>query len=237
MKEQITALQTGPFGVNTYIIPLADSYVLVVDPAACAFTRDADKITGWLRSHGRTPAGIFITHGHFDHITGIAELRKAYPQCPAAIHRDDACALGPGAAAAQAQALETMGLSKFLPALASVPEADVTFTGGETLDKVFGKTAGGRESPLQEDVLKALAQWRIIHTPGHSPGSVCLYSAERNELISGDTMFYRSYGRTDLGGDENAIIRSLVMLKDTIPGETLVYPGHDYYGFTFSEGI
>ncbi len=228
--EKLTVLQTGPLGVNTYIIPLAQDAVIVADPAACAFSHDETKITDWLTEHRKIPAVIFITHGHFDHITGLPALKKAYPHCPAAIHRDDAHALGSTAGQSQISALGTMGLGQLEAALQHIPAADITFSGGETLDAVV-------KDCRKNDVKNALAQWKIIHTPGHSKGSVCLYSEKRKELISGDTLFYRSCGRTDLGGDENAIIRSLVTLRETLPPDTRVYPGHDYYGFTLADAF
>lgn len=66
----------------------------------------------------------------------------------------------------------------------------------------------------------------IIHTPGHTPGSVCLYWPEEQVLLSGDTLFQMGYGRTDLpGGNMGQLITSLEHLF-TLPAETLVYPGH-----------
>ena len=78
--------------------------------------------------------------------------------------------------------------------------------------------------------------WKVLHTPGHSPGSICLYNKAQNALISGDTLFaYGNYGRTDMyGGDESSIIHSLSRLKDEISYDTLVYPGHDSFGFEFN---
>ena len=81
--------------------------------------------------------------------------------------------------------------------------------------------------------------WKVIHTPGHTPGSICLYNKafnnEKGALISGDTLFdYGGYGRTDMaGGDEAQIMHSLELLRQTIPAGTLVYPGHDSFGFSF----
>ena len=71
-----------------------------------------------------------------------------------------------------------------------------------------------------------LADMSIIHTPGHTPGSVCLYWPEENVLISGDTLFRMGYGRTDLpGGNMGQLIDSLEHLF-TLPPSTRVYPGH-----------
>ena len=70
------------------------------------------------------------------------------------------------------------------------------------------------------------AAWKVIHTPGHTPGGVCYYSAENRLLLSGDTLFAGSIGRTDLaGGDADAMTKSLARLA-AIPGDMPVLPGH-----------
>jgi glyoxylase-like metal-dependent hydrolase (beta-lactamase superfamily II) len=66
----------------------------------------------------------------------------------------------------------------------------------------------------------------VIHTPGHSPGSICLYAD--GQLFTGDTLFVNWCGRTDFfGGDESAMKNSLIRLME-LPEETVVWPGHDY---------
>ena len=93
----------------------------------------------------------------------------------------------------------------------SIPltENDVRLKGGEELD------IGGMHI-------------KVLHTPGHTPGSVCYYFPEEHVLLSGDTMFYRSWGRTDFpGGSVNDMMNSLANVLLPLPPETVVYPGHD----------
>ena len=103
-----------------------------------------------------------------------------------------------------------------LDEVAAQPPADIALYDGATLDCVTGPGLGAEN-------------WKVISTPGHTPGSICIYNQKENELISGDTIFaYGGYGRTDMaGGDESQIMHSLAMLRETIPSGTHVYPGHD----------
>ncbi len=72
----------------------------------------------------------------------------------------------------------------------------------------------------------SLSAFSILHTPGHTPGSVCFYWEKDHVLISGDTLFHMGYGRTDLpGGDTRQLIQSLEQLM-ALPAQTMVYPGH-----------
>ena len=78
-------------------------------------------------------------------------------------------------------------------------------------------------------------EFQVIHTPGHTPGGVCYHFPAERFLLTGDTLFAGSYGRTDFpGGDEEAIFDSIRNKLLTMPSETLVIPGH---GSTTTIGI
>ena len=90
---------------------------------------------------------------------------------------------------------------------------------------LFGIRATAESFPI-EPLPESIPFFQVIHTPGHTPGSICLYRPEDELLLSGDTLFRMGYGRTDLpGGDMNTLIASLWKLFD-LPPATRVYPGH-----------
>jgi len=85
------------------------------------------------------------------------------------------------------------------------------------------------EQELREGDRLAIGQltFIVLHTPGHTEGSVCLYEANRQILLAGDVLFRRSYGRTDLpGGDDDQMVASLTRMLREIPPDTRVLPGH-----------
>ena len=218
---KIHVLHTGVFKVNTLVVPFEDGKCFVVDPAACALSGDQSLITDYLKAHKLECEGIVLTHSHFDHITGIAPLKAAFPEAKVYVHEAEAAELGGGGAGAAGpmnqSVLQFFGAPELLEVVGQQPAADTLMREGMT---VFG--------------------WKVLHTPGHTPGSVCLYKADatddgRGILISGDTLFdYGGYGRTDMyGGDELEIQKSLARLQRDIPAGTLVYPGHDSFGFSF----
>ena len=214
---KLHVIHTGVFKVNTLIVPIENNQCFVVDPAACALSGDENLITDYLKSHKLECAGIVLTHSHFDHITGIAPVKAAFPAAKICIHGFEAAELaGTGLAGPMNQSvLQFFGAPDLLGVVGAQPAADTLLREGIT---IFG--------------------WKVLHTPGHTPGSICLYKAYAGEhgegvLISGDTLFdYGGYGRTDMyGGDEAEIQKSLARLHREIPAGTLVYPGHDSFGF------
>lgn len=91
---------------------------------------------------------------------------------------------------------------------------------------LFGVRAEAKPFPMSELVNEGMSELEILHTPGHTPGSICLYWPEEKVLLSGDTLFCMGYGRTDLpGGNMGQLIQSLEQLF-ALPGDVHVYPGH-----------
>ena len=212
----IHILRTGFFSVNTLVVPLEEKACFVVDPAACEHSRDKNKIIDYLHDKKLDCKAIILTHSHFDHITGIACVKQAFPDAKIAIHKSEINELTNPPGPMNESVIRFFGQLSLLDAVAGQPPADVALYEGCTLDAVVGAELGGEE-------------WKVLATPGHTPGSICIYNAVQKVLISGDTLFaYGGYGRTDMaGGDEAAIMKSLARLRTEIPDGTHVFPGHD----------
>ncbi len=215
MLERIAV---GAFAANCWIIPLAAPTAagkvakgevedcILVDPGA-----EAEKILSFLDARGLVPRLIVCTHGHLDHVCAIAPLQKTFEdrgrRIPIAIHREDAAYLGAGGRERNRRLFQDMGASSFFDSLwTEVPEADILLDDGATL---------------------ADTRWRVIHTPGHSKGSICLYDEGAGLLISGDTLFRDGVGRTDGFDGSMAEIRESIAWKlFSLPSQTQVFPGH-----------
>lgn len=158
---------------------------------------EINHILDLVRKHSLQVKQIVITHAHIDHIGGAMKLRAA-TGAPILLNQNDYALL---------KMLDVQAGWIGVPSPGKV-EIDRSVTSGE-------KVSAGAHTA------------EILHTPGHTEGSICLYFSEEKKLIAGDTLFAGSIGRTDLpGGSMQKIIRSLHDTVLTLPDETVVVPGH-----------
>ncbi|MDP9051664.1 MAG: MBL fold metallo-hydrolase [Acidobacteriota bacterium] len=158
---------------------------------------DIPRILAILARHKLTVKQIIITHAHIDHIAGAARL-KAITGAPILYNQFD------------------------LP-LVKMMDVQAGWLGIATPD------VRPPDDTLEDGRVIAIAglSGQILHTPGHTQGSICLYLPEKKLLLAGDTLFAGSVGRTDLpGGDGPMLIRSIHEKLLPLPDETVVVPGH-----------
>ena len=166
---------------------------------------EVSRILELLRKHQFTVKAIVSTHAHIDHVGGLRKLREA-TGAPVFMHADDLELYN---------ALERQAGWLGMPT-PGITEVDTFLKEGDFL----------RWGPFEA---------RVLHTPGHTRGSLCLYLPENADrvtlatpqLFAGDTLFAGSIGRTDLwGGSFEDIIRSIRLKLLELPDETVVFPGH-----------
>lgn len=189
----------NPLGTNCVVMwNDGGTRCTVVDPGMSS----ADGVTqlaDFLNAQGLTPDAILLTHGHFDHVWGVDRLLAVYPGLPVFLHPADVDIMDK--VTGNNQMMQSFSFLRH--DFPTVPVAD-----GQVVT-----TAG--------------TAWTVLHTPGHTPGGVCYYSAENSILLSGDTLFAGSIGRTDLaGGDYDQLMVSIKEKLLNLPGETDVIPGH-----------
>jgi glyoxylase-like metal-dependent hydrolase (beta-lactamase superfamily II) len=213
----IVQLVTGPLSVNTWFIPLGENRVVIVDPGG-----DADLIIAHLEESGSVPVAFALTHGHFDHLIALPELVRTFPGLPIAIHEADSLFLGPGALERHLAFFTAIGGASLVKRYGEIlPGATGFFRDGDDLNVAFTNAAFGNAPSVN-----AVSGWKVIHTPGHSKGSVCLYNEGEGILISGDTLFNAGVGRTDAPDGSSTELDSSLLRLSKLDANTVVLPGH-----------
>lgn len=186
----IQNLYPGSWGSNCYLLT-SGTHALVVDPSA-----KAETILATAEQSGVTLEGILLTHGHFDHIISVNELRDRL-HIPLYVHQKDAELITD----AHKNAFYT-----FFRMETSYRSAEKQFRHGDTLYL-------GKESI------------QVLHTPGHTSGSVC-FLCNDEFLITGDTLFADNIGRCDLYGSDPSQMEASLRFLRTLPSTLTIYPGH-----------
>lgn len=174
-----------------------DTLEAVVVDAGACNERENAALDRFIAEHGLRPVLALNTHGHFDHALGVRHLQERY-DIPFALSSKDAFLL---------ENARTSG-SIFGVRIGAMPAIDIDLE--QTPEVRFGRTI-----------------LRTIATPGHTPGHMAFYEPQTKTLLTGDTLFRESIGRTDLpGGDYSWIMRSILDRLVPLGDDVQVFPGH-----------
>jgi hydroxyacylglutathione hydrolase len=156
-----------------------------------------DQIMAIVERHGLAVKQIVVTHAHIDHVGGAMKLKQR-TGAPILLNQND-------------------------DMLLKMLDVQAAWVGMRSPGKVAIDQSVGDADRLKVGAIEAT----VMHTPGHTEGSVCLYFPAQQKLIAGDTLFAGSIGRTDLpGGSMEKILQSLHTQVLALPDETIVVPGH-----------
>jgi len=186
----------GPVATNCFVVHVPQG----PDPAGCWIVdcgMDPAPLIGCIGELGLEPRGLLLTHCHYDHVGGISELFDRFGTLPTWVHPIEG----------DWNQDPTLNLSAMSPFPCVAPAPDRRYEDGDELD------------------LSGSA-WRVMHLPGHSPGSVGLYNVAARTFIAGDTLFAGSVGRVDFPTSDESAMRSslgrILELSDAVQ----VLPGH-----------
>lgn len=195
---KVAKFEFSLFGINTYVVyDQATKKCAVIDPGM-SDQEEEEALTGFIARNGLTVTHIINTHLHIDHAIGDRFASETFG-VPVLAHPDDSF-LGERL---QEQARQ-FGIAGRIDNMSEI-------------------------RPLKdgEKIVIGDGELTVIHVPGHSPGGIALYDKEGGYVISGDSLFAGSIGRTDLpGGDMRQLISAVRSRLLTLPPDTVVYPGH-----------
>ncbi len=197
-KAQVGMFILGMVGTNSYFVFREDKedadgfkHCIFFDPAD-----QGRKIYASLQEKQIAVDIILLTHGHFDHIGGVKELKELTGAKVGCLYEEEAICKDPYLNLSNSFGMNT-GISP-----------DILFKDGE-------------------EIVAADMSCKVLKTPGHTSGSCCYYFQQDGILISGDTLFEESVGRTDFPtGSTSTLIASVKEKLFCLPDETIVYPGH-----------
>ncbi len=194
---KIKIFQVNPIRENTYVLHDEAHHAIVID-CGCLTPSEDERLQRYIADNRLSVERVLNTHLHLDHAFGNHMLAQTYGVLPEAHQADEFFATH------MADLASFFGIH----------------------DEVHPQALGGYLHDGDVITVGAM-ELHVLHTPGHSPGSVCFYAPKDGALFSGDTLFRSGIGRTDLrGGDYNALIDSIHQKLLTLPPDTAVYCGH-----------
>lgn len=169
----------------------------IIIDPGCYFDHEKEKLNQFITESSLTPQMLLNTHCHLDHVFGNKYIAENY-NLTLRIHEKE------------------KKLLDYAPA------------SGLMYDMPFDNYAGPCDWLKEGDILRlGTDELKVIEAPGHSPGHICFYCAEQHFIISGDVLFNRSIGRTDLpGGNHQLLLENIRKKLFVLPDETIVYSGH-----------
>lgn len=203
---KLSSFVFNPFAENTYVIYGNNNESVIIDPG-CSNAAEENELFGFIDSHQLKPVLIINTHGHIDHILGNAATKKRY------------------------------GIQ-----VAAHPNVENDFNRSRQQSQFFGLPFNG-ECELPDRLLKdgeiirlGDSTLEVICTPGHADGSISLYAEMEGWVFTGDALFCRSIGRTDLpGGNYETLRNSITERLFHLPDDTEVFAGHGESTTIFDE--
>ena len=195
-------IQVSKYLDNVYVLQdraMSNAILVIGKKRALLFDTGCgmDNIKETVESITDLPLLVILSHGHFDHIGAVDDLRAYF---------------------------------KGVQCYAGEKEEEVLENGSYNLSASWAAALSIRADRLlrdKETLTLAGFKIKVIETPGHTKGGVCYYLSEEGVLFSGDTLFRTSVGRTDFPtGSMSQIVRSVQYLTEKLPGDTVVYPGH-----------
>ena len=194
----VTKFVVNPLEESTFVIYDETHEAAIVD-CGVLYPEEEVALTSFIKSEGLIVKYHLLTHSHFDHIFGADFVYRTWRLSPC-MHKNELATYETAAA----QMRSFVGNAFTL----------VTPSAGKLFDD-------------HEEITLGRHTLEVLQTPGHTQGGVCYYCEEENILLSGDTLFYRGIGRTDLfGGNYEQLISSIKQELMVLPSETKVYPGH-----------
>ena len=169
----------------------------VIIDPGCYFPEEQDELAHFITQSNLKPVALLNTHCHLDHVFGNKFIAEKYG-LTLQLHKNEK------------------------------PMLDYAPATGLMYDMPFDNYAGEFIFLKQGDIIKlGPDELSVIEAPGHSPGHICFYCAKQNFIISGDVLFNRSIGRTDLpGGNHKTLLKNIREKLFVLPDETIVYSGH-----------